>query len=143
MQDQDDTDPLYDQAVQLVLRYNRASLSLVQRHLRIGYGRVVKMFEEMERRGVVSSSPAEGELRQILMKDCPPVLTNAHPPRDPERIPKVLEALRQVWEQHPDLRLGQIVVIAGKPKVACPEIFYLEDDEFVKGLASLNAPAER
>ena len=40
--------------------------------------------------------------------------------RDPERIPKVLEAIREVWERNPNLRLGQIVVIAHPSHRALP-----------------------
>ena len=54
--------------------------------------------------------------------------------RDPERIDPTLTALKRVWEEHPDLRLGQLVVVAVKPKESCPEVFYVEDDAFLKSL---------
>ncbi|HUJ85398.1 MAG TPA: DNA translocase FtsK 4TM domain-containing protein, partial [Burkholderiales bacterium] len=41
-------DPLYDQAVEIVLRTRRPSISLVQRHLRIGYNRAARLIEDME-----------------------------------------------------------------------------------------------
>ena len=55
--------------------------------------------------------------------------------RDIRRIPEVLEALRRVWEQDPDLRLGQLIVIATRPKVPCTEVFHIEDDKLLNGLA--------
>ncbi|AJP48988.1 cell division protein FtsK [Rugosibacter aromaticivorans] len=49
-----ETDPMYDQAVEIVLKNRRPSISLVQRHLRIGYNRAARMIEAMERAGLVS-----------------------------------------------------------------------------------------
>lgn len=57
--------------------------------------------------------------------------------RDPNRIPEILETLRQVWSKNPDLRLGQIIVIATRPTEVCREVFYIEDSDLVKGLASI------
>ncbi len=56
--------------------------------------------------------------------------------RDPKRIPEVLESIRQVWERHPDLRLGQLIVIATRPKEPCPEVFNIEEAALIKGLAA-------
>ena len=50
-----ESDPLYDQAVEIVLKNKRASISLVQRHLRIGYNRAARLVEQMESAGLVSS----------------------------------------------------------------------------------------
>ena len=60
-----ESDPLYDQAVQIVLQNKRASISLVQRHLRIGYNRAARLIEDMERAGLVSSMASNGN-REIL-----------------------------------------------------------------------------
>ena len=60
-----EADPLYDQAVQIVLQNRRASISLVQRHLRIGYNRAARLIEEMERAGLVSPMASNGN-REIL-----------------------------------------------------------------------------
>lgn len=54
-------DPLYDQALQLVRAHNRASVSLVQRHLRVGYNRAARLLDEMEANGVISAMGAAGE----------------------------------------------------------------------------------
>jgi S-DNA-T family DNA segregation ATPase FtsK/SpoIIIE len=61
-----EADPLYDEAVQIVLRTRRASISLVQRHLRIGYNRAARLIEQMERAGLVSSMQTNGN-REILV----------------------------------------------------------------------------
>ncbi|UTY60280.1 DNA translocase FtsK [Massilia sp. erpn] len=60
-----EADPMYDQAVQVVLKHRRASISLVQRHLRIGYNRAARLLEQMENSGVVSAMQSNGN-RDIL-----------------------------------------------------------------------------
>jgi S-DNA-T family DNA segregation ATPase FtsK/SpoIIIE len=60
-------DPLYDQAVQVVLQNKRASISLVQRHLRIGYNRAARLVEDMEKAGLVSAMGGNGN-RDILVQ---------------------------------------------------------------------------
>jgi S-DNA-T family DNA segregation ATPase FtsK/SpoIIIE len=60
-----ESDPLYDQAVELVLKTRRASISLVQRHLRIGYNRAARLIEAMEQAGLVSSMESNGN-REVL-----------------------------------------------------------------------------
>ena len=59
-------DPMYDQAVEIVLKNRRASISLVQRHLKIGYNRAARMLEEMEKSGLVSAMSGSGQ-REILV----------------------------------------------------------------------------
>ncbi|NHZ34260.1 DNA translocase FtsK [Massilia rubra] len=61
-----EADPMYDQAVQVVLKNRRASISLVQRHLRIGYNRAARLLEQMENSGVVSPMQSNGN-RDILV----------------------------------------------------------------------------
>ncbi len=58
-------DPLYDDAVRIVTESRRASISLVQRRLRIGYNRAARMMEDMEVAGVVSSMDNSGS-REVL-----------------------------------------------------------------------------
>jgi DNA segregation ATPase FtsK/SpoIIIE, S-DNA-T family len=60
-----EADPLYDQAVEIVLKSRRASISQVQRHLRIGYNRAARLIEQMERAGLVSSMASNGN-REVL-----------------------------------------------------------------------------
>jgi S-DNA-T family DNA segregation ATPase FtsK/SpoIIIE len=59
-------DALYDQAVAVVLKNRRASISLVQRHLRIGYNRAARLLEQMEQSGLVSPMQSNGN-REILV----------------------------------------------------------------------------
>jgi S-DNA-T family DNA segregation ATPase FtsK/SpoIIIE len=59
-------DPLYDEAVAIVVKTRRASISLVQRHLRIGYNRAARLIEAMERAGLVSSMATNGN-REVLV----------------------------------------------------------------------------
>jgi S-DNA-T family DNA segregation ATPase FtsK/SpoIIIE len=61
-----EADPLYDQAVEIVLKNKRASISLVQRHLRIGYNRAARLLEDMEKAGLVSAMQGNGN-REILV----------------------------------------------------------------------------
>ncbi|WP_028226014.1 DNA translocase FtsK [Paraburkholderia ferrariae] len=61
----DESDPLYDQAVEVVIKNRRASISLVQRHLRIGYNRAARLLEQMEQSGLVSAMSSNGN-REIL-----------------------------------------------------------------------------
>jgi S-DNA-T family DNA segregation ATPase FtsK/SpoIIIE len=57
---------LYDQAVAVVLQHRKASISLVQRHLRIGYNRAARLVEQMEAQGLVSAVNHKGN-RDILV----------------------------------------------------------------------------
>jgi S-DNA-T family DNA segregation ATPase FtsK/SpoIIIE len=59
-------DPMYDQAVEIVLKNRRASISLVQRHLKIGYNRAARLVEDMEKAGLVSAMSSSGQ-REILV----------------------------------------------------------------------------
>lgn len=61
-----EADALYDQAVAVVLKHRRASISLVQRHLRIGYNRAARLLEQMEQSGLVSTMQSNGN-REILV----------------------------------------------------------------------------
>ncbi len=61
-----EADPLYDQAVEIVVKNRRASISLVQRHLRIGYNRAARLLEDMEKAGLVSPMQPNGN-REILV----------------------------------------------------------------------------
>jgi S-DNA-T family DNA segregation ATPase FtsK/SpoIIIE len=59
-------DPMYDQAVEVVLKNRKASISLVQRHLKIGYNRAARLVEDMEQAGLVSAMSGSGQ-REILV----------------------------------------------------------------------------
>nr|WP_315199204.1 DNA translocase FtsK 4TM domain-containing protein [uncultured Aquabacterium sp.] len=59
-------DPMYDNAVAIVLQHKKASISLVQRHLRIGYNRAARLLEQMEKSGLVSSMATNGNRELIV-----------------------------------------------------------------------------
>ena len=61
-----EADPLYDQAVEIVVKTRRPSISLVQRHLRIGYNRAARLIEQMERAGLVSAMGSNGN-REVIV----------------------------------------------------------------------------
>jgi DNA segregation ATPase FtsK/SpoIIIE, S-DNA-T family len=61
-----ESDPLYDEAVAFVVRSRRASISAVQRQLRIGYNRAARLVEQMETAGIVSPMASNGS-RDILV----------------------------------------------------------------------------
>jgi S-DNA-T family DNA segregation ATPase FtsK/SpoIIIE len=60
-----ESDPLYDQAVQVVTETRRASVSGVQRRLKVGYNRAARLVEAMEAAGVVSAMQSNGS-REVL-----------------------------------------------------------------------------
>ena len=68
--DTEDTDALFDEAVRIVTETRRASISNVQRRLKIGYNRAARMIEEMERIGIVTPAETNGN-REVLAP--PPV----------------------------------------------------------------------
>lgn len=76
----EDSDTLIDQAIQLVRATQRASTSLIQRRLRIGYPRAARLMDELEELGVVGPSQGGGKEREVLL---PPLDEEAdhEPPR--------------------------------------------------------------
>jgi S-DNA-T family DNA segregation ATPase FtsK/SpoIIIE len=66
----EDQDPLFDEAVKIVTESRRASVSGVQRRLKIGYNRAARLVEEMERIGIVTAADERGN-REVLAP--PPV----------------------------------------------------------------------
>ena len=61
-----ESDPLYDEAVAIVVKTRKASISSVQRHLRIGYNRAARLIEQMESAGLVSAMETNGN-RTVLV----------------------------------------------------------------------------
>ena len=61
-------DPLYSEAVQVVLETKKTSISYIQRKLRIGYNRAANIIEAMESNGILSAQQSNGN-REILKKD--------------------------------------------------------------------------
>ncbi|HEY1647462.1 MAG TPA: DNA translocase FtsK [Terracidiphilus sp.] len=64
--DPDENDPMFDDAIRLVFEFGKASTSLLQRRLRIGYGRAAHLIDLMERDGLVG--PADGSRPRELLK---------------------------------------------------------------------------
>jgi DNA segregation ATPase FtsK/SpoIIIE-like protein len=69
-------DPLYAMAVDAVVRNQKASSSVVQRHLKIGYNRAIRLLDAMENSGVVSALNAAGK-REILASQSNPLFENS------------------------------------------------------------------
>jgi S-DNA-T family DNA segregation ATPase FtsK/SpoIIIE len=75
---EDDEDPVYDQAIELVARMDEVSVSKLQREMRLGYNKAAKIIERMEREGLVG--PANGvKPRQVLMRGGTPGEANPMP----------------------------------------------------------------
>ena len=68
--DDPEKDPLYDEAVQFVLETRRASISSVQRKLKVGYNRAARMVETMEAAGLVGPLQSNGS-REVLAPPLP------------------------------------------------------------------------
>jgi S-DNA-T family DNA segregation ATPase FtsK/SpoIIIE len=66
-----ESDPLYDEALKIVTETRRASISGVQRRLRIGYNRAARLIEDMERAGVVGPLQPNGS-REVIAPPPPP-----------------------------------------------------------------------
>lgn len=64
----EEQDPLYDQAVQIVIESRRASISNIQRRLKIGYNRAARLMEDMEKAGLVSAMESNGN-REVLVPE--------------------------------------------------------------------------
>ena len=70
----DDRDELFEEAVRTVCQYDRASASLLQRRLKVGYARAARMLDELEAAGIVS--PGEGSKpRDVLVRNAEEYLT--------------------------------------------------------------------
>ncbi len=68
----DDMDPLYDEAVRIVTETRKASISYIQRRLKVGYNRAARIVEEMENSGLVGPLESNGS-REILAASPPPI----------------------------------------------------------------------
>jgi S-DNA-T family DNA segregation ATPase FtsK/SpoIIIE len=62
-----EVDPEYDRAVELVARERKASVSYIQRRLKIGYNRAARIVEMMERDGIVGTSDGTSRPRDVLI----------------------------------------------------------------------------
>jgi S-DNA-T family DNA segregation ATPase FtsK/SpoIIIE len=62
----DDEDPLLDEAIGLVRRQGRASITMLQKRLRVGYTRAARLVDAMEQRGIVSPMLPNSQIREVL-----------------------------------------------------------------------------
>ncbi|QJW96151.1 hypothetical protein [Frigoriglobus tundricola] len=60
--------------------------------------------------------------------------------RDPTRLDRMIERLRELWHAQPDMRLGQLLVNVIRPGEPCPRIFYAEDTDTETKLAKYPEP---
>jgi len=67
LQEDDDTDPLFEEAKEIILRYRQGSTSLLQRKLHIGYARAARLLDQMERAGIVGP-PDSSKPREVLIE---------------------------------------------------------------------------
>src|SRR6185295_5851154 len=72
-EDGDGVDDMFDEAVELVRDMEKASISLLQRHLRIGYTRAARLIDLMEERGVIGPSTGGSKPRTVLGPDGKPL----------------------------------------------------------------------
>jgi S-DNA-T family DNA segregation ATPase FtsK/SpoIIIE len=63
----DEGDDLIEKAIELVRRTQRASASLLQRRLRIGFPRAARLLDELEERGIVGPAQGGGKDREVLI----------------------------------------------------------------------------
>ena len=82
----DDDDPLFEQALEIVLQQGKASASYIQRRLKVGYNRASRLVELMEEKGIVG--PAKGSKPRDIMHN-PEVLGRAIGPRQPSLVPNI------------------------------------------------------
>jgi S-DNA-T family DNA segregation ATPase FtsK/SpoIIIE len=66
MKAESDDDPLLKEAIDLVRREGRASISMLQRRMRIGYTRAARMVDTLEEKGVIGPNLPNSQVRQVL-----------------------------------------------------------------------------
>lgn len=71
-----DTDDLFAEAIKVVCQYDRASASLLQRRLSIGYARAARVIDQLESAGVIETSDGSSKPRQVLIKDAAEFLSS-------------------------------------------------------------------
>jgi S-DNA-T family DNA segregation ATPase FtsK/SpoIIIE len=66
MAPEEEGDPLFKDAVDLVRREGRASISMLQRRMRIGYTRAARLIDTMEQKGIIGPTLANTQVREVL-----------------------------------------------------------------------------
>lgn len=64
----DDDDNLLEEAEKVVQQYDRASASLLQRRLSIGYARAARLIDQLETKGIIAPSDGSSKPREVLLK---------------------------------------------------------------------------
>jgi S-DNA-T family DNA segregation ATPase FtsK/SpoIIIE len=72
-----DTDDLFKEAVKVVCQYDRASASLLQRRLSIGYARAARIVDQLESAGVISPSDGSSKPREVLVQNAEEFFTSS------------------------------------------------------------------
>ena len=76
-----DTDDLFKEAVKVVVQYDRASASLLQRRLSVGYARAARIVDQLEAAGVIAASDGSSKPREVLVQNAEEFFNgNAAPP---------------------------------------------------------------
>ncbi len=96
-------DPLYQEAVKVIREKGTASISTLQRKLRVGYNRAARLIEEMEADGIVSPMGTDGS-RQVLGGDVTPKPIQSQPTKEPDPVETTCaKALtRSIFEDAPE-----------------------------------------
>jgi S-DNA-T family DNA segregation ATPase FtsK/SpoIIIE len=74
------TDDLFKEAVKVVCQYDRASASLLQRRLSIGYARAARIIDQLEATGVISTSDGSSKPREVLVQNAEEFLASLQNP---------------------------------------------------------------
>lgn len=85
--DDGEDDPLYEEARSIVIQENKASTSLLQRKLSIGYGRAAKIMDILEERGIIGPSTSGSKAREVLLGQGLPEETGAETPEERNTLP--------------------------------------------------------
>lgn len=80
----DDLDPLFNEAVEMILRFGKASSSIIQRRLKLGYARSARLLDQLEKAGVVGEANG-AKPREILVKQVNGVWQYTPPPKPPQQ----------------------------------------------------------
>ena len=78
-----DSDAAWKEAVEVVVTAGKASTSLLQRKLRIGYGRASRLMDMMEEQGIIAQSDGTNRPRQVLVRDVDEVFGRSEEPAEP------------------------------------------------------------
>ncbi len=100
-------DPLFDEAVQVVLEAGRASVSLLQRRLQIGYTRAARLMDMMEEEGIVGPDLGGSRGREVLIgqestPEAPPSVAEVEPEQEPPAEPQTAPSDPPPWDDFDD-----------------------------------------